>query len=119
VIDGSPTVTAQNADQNLRSVADWGDMDDMNISDSAGNLTVATNPFYKHPTDPTLVPLLKAFYNNSASAATVVVTTITGRTTTLKIPAYGWSGKLPSIATVTKAGTSDSLTHFWQYQKQQ
>jgi len=116
IIDGSPSVPPQSEVQNLRSVADWGDCDDMDISDSAGNITVATNPFFAHPTNTNLTPLLKGIYNNTDAAVAVVFTLASGRSLTLNIPASGWSGKLPLVATLTKAGTSDGLVFFWQYQ---
>jgi hypothetical protein len=89
----------------LASMADWNDMQDLDISGEPTNVVIAT----KYPN-----LVLKSFHNHGSSAATILGTTQYNSTFTLVIPVGGFSGKLPSVKTLTQSGTSDGLTLFFQ-----
>jgi hypothetical protein len=112
VINGSMSIPPQSQDENQRSMADWDYWTNVDISDSTGNLVVATVWG--------TTARLKGFYNNAATTATVNYTTVSSagvtRTLYIKIAALSPSGKLPVVASVIKVGTSDSLSFCFQTQ---
>ncbi len=108
VLNGSPAVPAQNGDESRRSSADWYNGREINISDSTADtltMSAAVAPGAR----------VKQIINNSGSVATVKLRFRVNSTFhTLKIPAYGTTGKIPSVYSIMKSGSSDSLFLLWQ-----
>ena len=91
--------------RNIASMADWYDVQNLDISGESGDVVVAT----KYPG-----LLCKQIHNYGSGTATVIFTTVRDSTVTIKIPALQTSPKLPSIKSITKSGTSDDLVLFFQ-----
>lgn len=104
---GVITNTSDNLNQAANSAADWYTMKKINISALAGDISVsATWPGH----------YLKGFYNPRRDSS-LYVNFVTARGDTImkySIPAEYTTPKLPSIKTVFKSGTSDSLVFLFQ-----
>jgi hypothetical protein len=94
--------------QSIASMADWFDVRELDISGEAGNVVIAT----KYPT-----MVCKGFKNlSSSAAATVIFTTKNNSEVSVTFPldVGEFSGKLPQINSIVKAGTSDNILLYFQ-----
>jgi len=89
----------------LASMADWYDMLDFNISGEAGDVTVSTKWAGMK---------LCGFHNHATAAGVMLGTTMRDTSFSIRLGAGAFSGKLPAIKTLTKSGSSDDFTLFFQ-----
>lgn len=101
--EGNLNAQSSDIDRDIASMADFWDMKELDISGESGDVVIATK--YTGC-------VLKEIINEGGSVATVIVQTVRTPATsiTLKIAANGGrSGRLPSIYSITKSGSSDDL----------
>jgi len=91
----------------LRSMADWYDCRELDISGESGDVVIATK--YEGL-------VCKGILNLGSSDATVVFKTQNNQGSSVSFPlsAGAFSGKLPSIHTIVQSGTDDDLLLYFQ-----
>jgi hypothetical protein len=99
----------QNTEEASRSSADWYGVKSINGTDNTGVLILTTTIGNDNA-------VVKAIYNNTASATTVRLAANTSPTDTMKmtIEAYSCSPKLPGVKLIDSLYTTDTLLLFYQ-----
>ena len=112
--EGDLAPEARNGSQEIASAADWFDIHGLDISGETtavvGGYLIVSTKWAKE--------MVKGFHNVGATTATIICQTIHGAAdVTIKVASEQYSGKLPAINKIKKAGTSDSLVVFTQKNK--
>ena len=113
-IEGALSLQSVSLKEAVVSMADFFDFYELDISGESGDHIVDGYLIVKDKWDKCVA---KAFHNTNASTtATIIVQTSQGGDVdkTIKVPAEGYTPKLPAITKIKVAGTSNDLVVFVQ-----